>query len=136
VNKVDSTIKEIEHGEVKFLSENRVTEEMLTKYSLGEILEVENNIKTQEEALKVIYQNIRQCEDNIILYEKRLDEAKSDKPVLCKHCGVSSKREISKQDLKTLKDKIKDLDDELGKKNANRVSLENTIVSLKALLPI
>jgi DNA repair exonuclease SbcCD ATPase subunit len=136
VNKVDSTIKEIEHGEVKFLSENRVTEEMLTKYSLGEILEVENNIKTQEEALKVIYQNIRQCEDNIILYEKRLDEAKRDKPVLCKHCGVSSKREISKQDLNTLKDKIKDLDDELGKKNANRVSMENTIVSLKALLPI
>jgi DNA repair exonuclease SbcCD ATPase subunit len=134
--KANKKIAEIVAGEEKFLADNSVTEEMLSKHSLEDILKAEKKILDLENTVGNLIRLINKSVLELDSKEQELKQAKSNKPVLCKHCGITSKKEASPEEIKKMESDIIELDSKIKQEGMTCTLLEKQIVAMKANIPI
>jgi DNA repair exonuclease SbcCD ATPase subunit len=134
--KANKKIAEIVAGEEKFLADNSVTEEMVSKYSLDDILKAEKKILDLETTLGNLIRLINKSVLELDSKEHHLKQAKSNKPVLCKHCGVTSKKDVSSQEIEKMESDIAQLDFKIKQDGKTSTILEKQIAAIKANIPI
>lgn len=137
INKATDKITEIESGEATFLSSNGVTEEMLTKYSLDDILAMEANIKADQDLLQGLYREQKWADIDLQSKLKELDTLNKNKgkPVVCNECGSANKIDVTDK-LNKLTQDIKLLDAKIALRGNTIISKEKQIDAQKSLILI
>lgn len=137
INKATDKITEIESGEATFLSSNGVTEEMLTKYSLDDILKLEAKIKFDQDLLQGLYREQKWSDNELQAKLKELETLNKNKgkPVVCKECGSTNKIDVTDKINKLTKE-IKLIDATVAKRSNTIIWKEKQIDAQKALIPI
>jgi DNA repair exonuclease SbcCD ATPase subunit len=130
-------IIEIESGESPFLSSNNVTEEMLTKYSLDDILVMEAKIKADEDLLQGLYREQKWADAELQGKLKELEflNKNKDKPIICKECGSTNKIDATSK-IDEITRQIKLLDAKTAKRTNTITDKEKQIQAQRALIPI
>lgn len=134
--KANNKIAEIIAGESKFLIENSVTEEMVSKYSLDDILKAEKKIIDLDASLGSMVRSINRSILELDTKEAHLAQTKANKPILCKHCGVTSKKEVSPKEIKAMEFHIAELTSKVKQDGDTANLLEKQIAEIKASIPI
>lgn len=137
ISKATAKILDIESGEVSFLANNGLTEEMLTKYSLDDILRIEAKIKADQDLLQGLYREQNLAQDELEAKLKQLDGLKKNKgkPIVCKECGSTNKIDPTDKINKLIED-VKLIDAQTVKRNNIILHKEKEIDAQKSLLPI
>jgi len=136
LNKIENNLEKLVIGEQKFFADHGVTEDSLVKYSLAEILKIEEDITLQKSILENTNFKINSLETNISFKQKKLTSFKENKTVTCKTCGVSSKATASKKEILELEDEIKDNNVELSRLENKKEKIQDLIKDLQSTLPI
>lgn len=90
LSKIENKLSIVEEGEKKFFEDNSVTEEILTKYTLEEILILENKVKDKEENILELQRQIKLDQDELVIKNRELEKVKKNKnKTICDQCGSS-----------------------------------------------
>ena len=137
INKATNKIIEIESGEATFLTTNGVTEEMLTKYSLDDILKLEEKIKADQDLLQGLYREQKWSDNELQAKLKELDTLTKNKgkPVVCKECGSTNKIDTTDK-INKLTEDIKLIDAKTAKRSNTIAWKEKEIEAQRSLIPI
>lgn len=130
LEKLVKNLLELENGEKKFLTENKITEDILEKYTLQDILDTELKIQKIQKKLDSLPSEMKNLTKSINEQKDRLE----DKDNSCITCG--QKNPLTREQKIKLFKKIEVDEEELKQKNNELLSLSKDKAKLNSNLPI